>query len=406
MSGSPKYSSVALAAARRAQAAAERAQRARRREEELQRRLAAALQLTRTTTAARCASLASRAAGLGQEATEQMASVRQTAAEIAGASNQLALAAAGRRLDLLEWQIDALSDAIGLRQEAAASARLAQLAAQLGTIPRAERLHLDAAGGQAAERALDAVASAPGVPSGQSLDNAARRVAEHLGRVRSAQAERATVVRETELRIEELSSRLGVLEADGRDLSVKLEGAEFAHDYLDRLRKVVADGRLGELSTLLPQAVAAVDRTEQTFDEAVDRVIERRRILASVVAGLPDLGFGVIADSLVEQPDGSVSVRAQTVRGQTLDVLVHDGEDGPHEVLYSSSELEYEETAGGITGATCGSLVDLAGALNDRAGQAGYITGKVSWDDGGPDPDSGSTSIVRPSVAGSTRNAR
>lgn len=414
MSGSPKYNSVTLAAARRAQAEAERAERARRREAKRQRRLAAALQRARTTAARRCSSLASRyatmrepagAAGLGQEAAAQAASVEQVAAEIIAAANHPALVVASRRLDLLERQIEALSDAVSLRQEAAASARLAQLATRLEAIPRAERLHLDTSGAQAAEDALGTATSAADTQSVESVDNAARQVAEHLERVRSALAERAATVREAEFRIEELSSRLEALEADGRDLRVEVEGAKFAHDHLDRMRGLAADGRLDELSTLLPQVAEAIGRTEQKFDVAVDRIVERRRILASIVAGLPDMGFGVVADSLTEQPDGSVSVRAQTARGQTLDVLVHDGEVGPHEVLYSSSELDAEEAAGGITGATCGSLLEVVGALNERVGRDGYITGTVSWDDGGPGPNPGYTGVVLPSVAPPVRKA-
>src|SRR3954465_6811313 len=163
MSGSPKYNSVDLAAARRAQAAAERTQRARRREQQRQKHLVAAVQRTRATVARRCASLASRyaalsapagAAGLGREAAAQAVIVEQVAAEIAGAPNHPALEVASRRLDLLERQIEALSDTVSLRQEGAASARLAQLAARLETIPRVERLELDTSGGQAAEAAL------------------------------------------------------------------------------------------------------------------------------------------------------------------------------------------------------------------------------------------------------------
>jgi hypothetical protein len=415
MSGSPKYNSVALAAARRAQAEAERAERARRREERRQRRLAAALQRTRATAARRCAALASRyaslrepaeAAGFGRQATAEAAGAEQLAAEIAGAANHPALVVASRRLDLLERQVEALSDAIELRREAAASARLAQLTTRLETIPREERLQADSTGGQAAERALGTATSAPDAQTAESVDHAAREVAEHLERVRRARAERAAAVQEATFQIEELGSRLEAVETEGRDLRIDVEGANFAHDYLDRMRRLAADGRLDQLSTLLPQVTAAINRTEQSFDNAVERIVERRRILASILAGLPDLGFGVIPDSLTEQLDGSVSVRAETVRGQTLDVLVHDGENGPHEVLYSSSELVAEEAAGGITGSTCGSLLELAGALNARAGQDGYITGAISWEDGDPGPDPGRTGVHLPSATPEVRKTR
>ncbi|MFI5906479.1 hypothetical protein [Dactylosporangium sp. NPDC051541] len=416
MSGSPKYNSVDLAAARRAQAEAERAERARKREQQRQKRLAAAVQRTRATTTRRCAALASRyaaltgpatAAGLGAEAAAQAATVQQVAAEIAAAPNHPALAAANRRLDLLERQIEALSDAVSLRQEAAASARLAQLTTRLEAIPRAERLRLDTAGGQAAEAALGTAAEstqpAAEARSAETVERAARQVAEHLERVRAAKAERAAAIREAEFQIDELASRLDALEADGRDLHIEVEGARFAHDYLGRMRGLAADGRLDELAIMLGQVTAALGRTEQSFDDRVERIVERRRILASIVAGLPEMGFGVVAGSLSERPDGSVSVRAETTRGDALDVLVHDGEGSPHEVLYSSSDLAAEEAAGGITGSTCGSLLDLVGALNERAGQDGYVTGTVSWDDGDPGPGPRHTGATRPAAAPQTR---
>ncbi|RZT17509.1 hypothetical protein EV649_5056 [Kribbella sp. VKM Ac-2569] len=415
MSGSPKYNSVALAAARRAQAEAERAARARRREEKRQRRLAAALQRTRRTAERRCASLASRyatlrapaeAVGLGPDAATRTAAVEQIATQIVGATNHAELAVADRQLDRLEWQIDSLADAVGLRRVAEVSVGLKQLARQLEAIPRGERLQLDAPGGQAAENALRAATSSPGTQSREQLSSVGRKVTEHLERVRSAQAERAAAVRNAQAQIDDLGSRLEMLRADGRDLQIRLEGAEFAQDHLDRMRGLASGGHLDELSVTLPQVVETINRVEQSFDLTVDRVVERRRILGSIIAGLPGLGFGVIADSLTELPDGSVSLRAETLRGETLDVLVHDGENDPHEVLYAGSELESEEAAGGITGSTCGSLVELVGALNESVARDGYVTGAVQWDDGGPGPDTDGTGLTLPSIGPSVHGAR
>jgi hypothetical protein len=414
MSGSPKYNSVALAAARRAQAEAERAERARRREQKRQRRLAQALQKTRAGVARRCASLAARhaslrgpaaAAGLGGEAATQEKTVAQVAADISGAADHPALAVASRRLDLLEQHIETLGDAVSLRQEAAASARLAQLSARLEAIPRGERLRVDASGSQAAEVAMGDAGPAGDSVSSESVDTAARKVAEHLQRIRQAQADRAARAREADARTDELEAKLDALEADGRDLGVEVDGAAFAREYLERMRRFAAEGRFDELSTLSVQVADAIGRTEQKFDDAVERIVERRRFMASIVAGLRDMEFDVIEGSLVEQADGSVSVRAQTAHGQAVDVLVQDGEATPHEVLYSSPELAAEENAGSVNGSTCGSVVELAEALNERAGRDGYLTGAVTWDDGGPGPDEGRTAVNLPSAAPRVRRA-
>jgi hypothetical protein len=414
MSGSPKYNAVRSGEQRRRQAERERKERERRRQEKQRKERQAALEKARKAALSRVTEVTRRRAALGPdtaatgltELTDALAAaLRLTEKAIRNAPDLDAVAKATNDLDRCERSLVDLRHQIAARQQGAAVERVEAVAQLLADVPAEARAHFDRAGSDEVEELLSrARRQVSSDPNGavKRCDAAAEAVREHLDRVLARRAAyEARVARATDL-LGDAASRLAHLEADATQARTPLPGGVEAGHAITELSAALRRGEVDRVLDALPHAVSQVDRAEQALDELIDRIVERRELLRSIINALPDAGFEVDRNSFHEGPDGALELRAHGGDGQEFAVLVREGTESQTEVLYTTDTMAHAVVAG-TGGQPCPALLEVIDRLNAEARQDGFETGAVRWDDDDQPPPGGAVPLPQPGKA--TRRA-
>ncbi|NBE84907.1 hypothetical protein [Micromonospora rubida] len=341
MSGSPKYTTVALDAARQAQVEAARRrreeERRRRREEARRRRLdagIAAATARRDALTARLRHLADTARALPQ-GTEVTAEVARLAA-LPQPADEAGLARAGGELRRAERRADALTAAVAGELTRREHGRALDLILEpLGELVDRERL--DPAG----HRSVAALRA-----EAQDRTGDARRFAEthqrlgaavgaHLETVRDRQGQLLRLATETD----ELAGRLAVVLTDAEAAGVAVTGAA-------ELRAEVADLRgerdAGNLSRWEHRADGLRRRVEAVtadVDARLDQLERMAVIVEAASAALPAAGLRVVPGSLAER-DATVVFLAQRADGSAIELTVHADDGRGDRLEYRSDGID------------------------------------------------------------------
>ncbi|WP_280239400.1 hypothetical protein [Nocardia abscessus] len=391
MSRSPKYSTVTADAERQRRLERERQERERARQAEQARRAEEALAAARAQTARRLATLADACAAVGEEPGAEASDVAPVNAALDRARSLLAAASTMKKLDKADQAVTvaevlraSTSAEILQRGRRTGAEQLETLREMLKQNDIRQRRRFDSDG---ATRSEAAVAELSGFLQRDDLasflavaDTAIATVRAHYSAVTQRAAAHAEQVRAASAAEHQLAGRIRALAGEAaaaripsQDITMAGEALAEVRAYLDRDEP----DRAAELADRLTGRLVAVERE---LDAAIERFTERREMLGAILEALPGLGFAVDSSSLESGADGSVALRAQPRRGDPLLVVVQDDEQREHRVNYIREGAD-EEVA--LDGRSCGSLRDLAEALNSSLRHNGFDTGAVSWDDGG-----------------------
>ncbi|WP_280250220.1 hypothetical protein [Nocardia abscessus] len=391
MSRSPKYSTVTADAERQRRLERERQERERARQAEQARRAEEALDAARAETARRLATLADACAALGEEPGAEASDVAPVHAALERARSLLDDATTMKKLDKADRAVTAAevlrastSAEILRRGRRTGAEQLDALREMLKQNNIRQRQRFDSDG---ATRSEAAVAELSGFLQRDDLasflasaDTAIATVRAHHSAVTQRAAAHAEQIRAASAAEHQLAGRIRALAGEAaaaripsQDITMAGEALAEVRAYLDRDEP----DRAAELADRLTGRLVAVERD---LDAAIERFTERREMLGAILEALPGLGFAVDSSSLESGADGSVALRAQPRRGDPLLVVVQDDEQREHRVNYIREGAD-EEIA--LDGRSCGSLRDLAEALNSSLRHNGFDTGAVSWDDGG-----------------------
>ncbi|WP_174188540.1 hypothetical protein [Nocardia barduliensis] len=391
MSRSPKYSKVTADAERQRRLERERQERERARQAEQARRAKEALDAARAETARRLATLAAACAALAEEPGAEASDVAPVTAALDSARSLLDDATTMKKLGKADRAVTAaevlrasVSTEILQRGRRTGAEQVASLQAILAQNDIRQRQRFDSDG---ATRSAAAVAELSGFLRRDDLASflaaaptaiatvrahhsaVTERAAAHAEQVRAASATEHQLAG----RIRALAQEAAAAQVSSQDIAMAGEALAEVRAYLDRDEP----DRAAELADRLTGRLAAVERD---LDAAIERFTERREMLGAILEALPGLGFAVDSSSLESGADGSVALRAQPRRGDPLLVVVHDDEHREHRVDYIR---EGADEAIALDGRSCGSLRDLAEALNSSLRHNGFETGAVSWDDDG-----------------------
>ncbi|SNY69533.1 hypothetical protein [Paractinoplanes atraurantiacus] len=415
MSGSPKYQTVSSGEIRRRQAEQARKRREEQRKEKERQRLAAALERARALALSRAEDVAERVAALSREAAtaglagDQAAENRleQARERIRSATDRAAVGAAAGIAEEVERSLVGLRQRIDDHQREQAQERVEAVAAQLTEIPADVRARYDRGGAEECEELLDTARRYAGKAPAKSdarAETAAQAVREHLDKVLARRAEeqaRTTAAREA---AEEVYHRFAELRADAEQARVPLPDSDGINARLSDMATAVRQGDAGRVLAALPELTGLVDRAEAALDGHIDRVIERRELLNSIIQALPEAGFSVDRNSFVQREDGAMELRAGSTDGQQFAVLLRDGAGNATEVLYSTDTMHEAVAAGTGKAGECGSLLSVINRLSERTRSEGFEPGTVQWDDedGDQPPPAAHAHSARPGVRGRT----
>lgn len=329
MSGSPKYASVELSAARRAMIAQERARRAEaRRQRGIERHREAQARAARRQ--------ADRAA-----ATER----RQAEREAAAAAH----VDRGRRVQALQQQVGAVED---------------------------RRVH-DPAGAREVDRLVQDVRGAVGDERRFARAEAAltNRLDQHVAEVESGRETRERA----EVTAAEAVAALDDLLAEADDAAVAVPGREELEALRQRVRSDLDTGhheaaisdsvriteRLGELEEAVEEGIAAARSAEMIFEAATE--------------ALPEVGFRLVPSSVVGSGAG-IAFTVERTDGSVLDMSIEQGADGTR-LRYEGAGRDYvlrREEEGQV--ARCDVTADLLDTLHEGLEAHGVEVGELTWD--------------------------
>jgi hypothetical protein len=392
MSGSPKYTYVDPGEERRRQAELARQERERRRREEEARARAAALDVAQRSAKSRIRAVADQIERLRREAvavgSELLAEVDGLRSQLtrdesavdsgrdAGSVNQTLRHVEQLRRDCSDLRARVLTPA---RREV--TARVDALVEMLGDIDLSERVAIDRAGADEADRLLsEARRYARTDPIGTSarVDRLAATVTRHLGVVLAHRAQQEEDRREAERVVGELQHSLSVLVGDATAVGVTFDQQHGLQGDIAALSALVERGEHAEAVHQAGAVGGRIAVAETELDIAIQQLNERRELMRAVVDALPDLGFEPDPQSLAETADGALGLRAYRSDGEEFAVVMTPGEGGQTEVSYTTGSMLYEGE--GSDTAAHASLVDIIAALGEHTRQKGFATGPVHWD--------------------------
>ncbi|GAA0460241.1 hypothetical protein Ade02nite_14460 [Paractinoplanes deccanensis] len=417
MSGSPKYHTVSSGEIRRRQAEEARRRREEQRREKERQRQAAALERAREAALARADEVARRVAAVRQEASraglagDHVAENRLERAreEIRSAADRAAVGAAATVAEQVERSLVDLRQRIDAHQREQAQARVEAVAAQLAELPAGVRERYDRGGAEECDELIATARRYAGKAPAKSdvrVETAAQAVREHLDRVLARRAEdvaRTTAAREA---AEEVYHRFAELRADAEQARVPLPDEDGINARLRDVVTAVQQGDAARVLGALPELTRLVDRAEAALDGHIDRVIERRELLNSIISALPEAGFTVDRESFTQREDGAMALRAGSADGQQFAVLLRDGADNATEVLYTTDTMQEAAVTGDGKAGECGSLLSVIDRIGEQTRRQGFEPGTVRWDDDDDDqpPPAHSVPNARPATPrGTTR---
>jgi hypothetical protein len=411
MSGSPKYHTVSSGEVRRRQAEEARRRREEQRREKERQRQAAALERSRQDALNRAEEVARRADELRRQATafgltdDQGLAARLDRArnEIRAAADRAAVGQASGATDEVERSLVDLRQRIDAHQRQQAEERVEAVAAQLAEIPAEVRQRYDRAGADECDELIGTARRYAGKAPTKSdlrVDAAAQAVREHLDKVLAGRAENAARVAQARDAAEEIYHRFTELRADADQARVPLPDDAGISERLREVATAVEQGDADRVLAGLPEITRRLDRAEAALDGHIDRVIERRELLNSIIRALPEAGFAVDRDSFLQRDDGTLELRAGATDGQQFAVLLRDGADNATEVLYSTDTMQEAVVSGDGKSNECGSLLSVIKQLSEETRRQGFEPGAVHWDDEDDDqpPPGSAVQTSRPGV--------
>jgi hypothetical protein len=386
MSGSPKYTTVNLAAQRRAQLEAARrqreAERRRQSEQARARRIAAdvaAAAARADSVAARLGDLARAAQGLPQhsEVAALATEVGAARAGLSGPADESAIARTGKRLRETERAADRLAVLVGgelttRRHDAA----LAAVAAPLEQF--ADRARMDPPG-HAQVTTLTKEAEAR-IGDARRFPEAHRRlgdaVQKHLDRVRDREALLARLSQESA----EVDARLRAALDDAERNRIDVpERSALEQD----LRALAAEGdgmHESRWRQRLTRLRAAAEEVAADVDLRLDQLDRMAIVIEAASAALPAAGLQVVDGSLAED-DGRVSFLARRSDGSPIELIVHagDGRGSRLEYRIEGADIVVEQDAGS-TVSRCDLTEDLLERFHTELSAQGVETDGLHWE--------------------------
>ena len=415
MSGSPKYQAVRSGEQRRQRAEQERKERERRRREEERKRKEEALRRAVVAATDRVSEAGNRLEALRKEAVaaglegrldalvRELATTRRS---VASADTEKALRKAGAGIDRADRGLADLRFQLNQHKQQQAADRFALVVDLLCTVPADVRARFDRSGHDKVDEQLTRVRrQVASDPAGATkrADALSTLVREHLDRVLARRSEHEARVANATSIVDDIGDRLAVLEAETAQLRVPLPAGQAARQALAGLQDALRRGDLDAVHAGAAPARERVADAERELDGLIDRIVERRQVLESIISALPDTGFQVDQGSFHEAADGALELRAYSNSGQAFAVLVRDNAEAQTEVLYTTDAMD-GEVAAGSAGRSCGPLLEIIDRLSDEARSDGFVPGAVRWDDDPHRPPPGGR-VQRPSTSSSTRRA-
>jgi hypothetical protein len=368
MSKSPKYTLARARTDVRSALRREREDRERRRAERLAGQRAAAMDAARGSVRGRYDRVAAAVAALPDPGTLRQR-VGEVERAITAATGQDELLAAARDLAGVE------ADQVRLAAASAAADGLLAVYRLLATVPDADRERFDPGGAAEVRDLVNALRAGDAAP-----DHVLRHVGDHLRRVLLAKSEHDRDAAVAGAAATAAQVRLTLLAEDATAAGVDFD-RELADGAVQLVRSMVEDGELTDALALSTRLAARLDQLEVDLDASIDRITQRRQMLASIVDVLPRLGLSVERDSLTETADGAVGIRASRYSGDQLAVVVQEAEGGAHRIFYLSSAMAGAQARGGnaqVRG--CATLAEFAEQVNASVRAVGYEAGAVDWD--------------------------
>lgn len=381
MSGSPKYTTVALDAARRAQVEATRRrreeERRRRREEARRRRLAAGI----ATATARGEALAARLRHLADTSRglPQNAEVTAEAARVAALprpTDEAGLARTGAELRRAERRADALTTAVAGELTRREHGRALDLVLEpLRELVDGERLDpaghraVAALGAQARERSGDPRRFA------ETHRRLGEAVGAHLETVRDRQGQLARLATETD----ELAGRLAVVLTDAEAAGVAVTGTAELRAEVTALRGE-GDADLSRRERRLAELRRRVEAVTADVDARLDQLERMAVIVEAASAALPAAGLRVVPGSLAER-DASVVFLAQRADGSAIELTVHAGDDQGDRLEYRSDGVDtVVETSPDGTVSRCDLTEELLERFHTQLDRQGVTADGLHWE--------------------------
>lgn len=220
-------------------------------------------------------------------------------------------------------------------------------------------------------------------------DGATATVNEHVRAVREGMTRHADLGRQLTARRADLAGRIADLESDAAAAGTTLYDLGLARETADYIAERLGADDLEGAAVLATRLGDRLSGLERDLDLAIDRTTARREMLGAIVDALPRLGFAVDPASMIETPDGAIGIQATRSGGASLAVVVQGNAD-EHRVSYLTKAspgqpADVREMSAGA----CGSLIDLAEAVNASIETTGFAVGEVTWDDRGDRPQPG-----------------
>jgi hypothetical protein len=176
------------------------------------------------------------------------------------------------------------------------------------------------------------------------------------------------------------AARWAVLEGDARDAGIPLGVYAIVPDVLADARARLDWGDAGGAAAVLDLLAGRLDEAERDIDAAIDRVEERRALMAAVVRALPRVGFAVDGPHTATA-DGALGVRARRVRGDGIGVAVAPADGGGSRLLYDLDTVTAAARRGpAASHQACGGAVRLLERLHGALAPLGVDAGPVDWD--------------------------
>lgn len=397
MSGSPKYQPIALGEQRRREEARQRELRERQRREEVQRRRTHALAEAKAEARRRLQPITQRLSGYQVKASEAGIPAPADLAEqvadlskaIAGATDRQAVVRLARTMTTLSYAIAEREGRIAADRLQMIAARIDAVEASMTVVAAVTRLRLDRQGHEeAAELLQRARRLALTDPAGalKRAEAAATVIREHLGIVIARKSEEDEREDRARNLIREAQARLDRLDVDARAAGVPAPSRTEADHELAQQRAALVRGTPHLVEGAAPQLATLISQLEQELDQSIGRLAARRDLMASIVTALPAAGYAVSPESIVESADGALGLRAFSLAGDGLSVLVQEGTDHAPLVLYGTDELTAEVTNVPAKATACPPLLEVIEQLGTEIRRAGFVPGDVSWDDGNRPP--------------------
>jgi hypothetical protein len=388
---------IALGDQRRQEEARQRVLREQHRSEVAQRRSAQALAEAKAEARRRLEPITQRFSGYRAKAsdagipvpadlTEQVAALPRA---IADATERQAVVRLARTMATLNYTIAEREGRIAADRLQMIGARLDAVEASMTVVPADTRLRLDRQGHEEAVELLRRARSlAPTDPAAalQRAEAAATVIREHLSVVIARKSEEDEKEDRARSLIREAQARLDRLDVDARAAGLPAPSRSEADQELAQQRAALVRGTPALVEAAAPRLSSLITRLEQDLDQAIGRLAARRELMASIVTALPAAGYAVSQDSIVESADGALGLRAFSLAGNGLSVLVQEGTDHAPLVLYGTDELTAEVADGTAEGRACPPLLEVIEQLGTEIRRAGFVPSDITWDDGNRPP--------------------